>query len=97
MKSVLKNKEFQAEKVQEWLSAILEDILRHLSVLGPRFKYCTTGVITQNCGAGLHQANSCRFEKNADSTVSLLIPDYSIAKYQEGSLLCTLVVYGFRI
>lgn len=67
MKSVLKNKEFAADKVQEWLSSIFEDVLRHLSVLGPRFKYCATGVITQNCGAGLHQANSCRFEKNADS------------------------------
>ena len=67
MKSVLKNKEFQGEKVQEWLSSIFEDILRHLSTLGPRFKYCATGVITQNCGAGLHMANSCRFEKNTDS------------------------------
>lgn len=66
-KQVLKNKEFQADKVQEWLSAIFEDILRRLSQLGPRFKYCATGVITQNCGAGLHMANCNRFEKTTDS------------------------------
>lgn len=67
LKSVLKNKEFASDKCEEWLSAVFEDVLRQLSVLGPRFKYCATGVITQNCGAGFHQANSCRFEKNADS------------------------------
>ena len=97
MKSVLKNKEFAADNVQEWLSSIFEDILRHLSVLGPRFKYCATGVITQNCGAGLHQVNSLRGEKEVDSTVHFLIPDFSSAIYKDGSILCTLVVYGFKV
>jgi hypothetical protein len=97
VKSVLKNKEFAGDKVQEWLATIFEDVLRHLSVLGPRFKYCATGIITQNCGAGLQMANACRYEKNTDSTVLFLIPDFGVTKYQEGSVLCTLVVYGFRI
>ena len=66
-KTILKSREFQADKVQEWLSGIFEDILRRLSQLGPRFKYCATGVITQNCGAGLHIANCNRLEKNTDS------------------------------
>jgi hypothetical protein len=67
VKSVLKNKEFSSEKVNEWLAAIFEDVLRHLSVLGPRFKYCATAVITQQCGAGLLMATTGRHEKNADS------------------------------
>jgi hypothetical protein len=71
VKSVLKNKEFSSEKVNEWLSSIFEDILRHLSVLGPRFKYCCTGIITQNCGAGLLVATASRHEKNTDSTLAL--------------------------
>ncbi|KAK8883299.1 Dynein light chain Tctex-type, variant 2 [Tritrichomonas musculus] len=88
-KQILKNKEFQADKVQEWLSSIFEDILRRLSQLGPRFKYCATGVITQNCGAGLHIANCNRLEKNVDN--------FACYKYQENSILCLLVVYGYRI
>jgi hypothetical protein len=97
VKSVLKNKEFAGDKVQEWLAAIFEDVLRHLSVLGPRFKYCATGNITQNCGAGLYIANANRYEKNTDSMFLFLTPDFAYTKYQEGSILCTLVVYGFRI
>ena len=67
VKAILKNKEYSAEKAQEWLSTIFEDILRRLSVLRPRFKYVATGVITQNCGAGLHMANANRYERNVDS------------------------------
>jgi hypothetical protein len=67
VKSVLKNKEFSSEKVNEWLSTIFEEILRQFANLGPRFKYCATAVITQDCGAGLLMASTARSEKNADS------------------------------
>lgn len=91
VQSVLKSGEFQAHKVQEWLSQIFEDVLRQLSTLGPqfRFKYCASGVITQNCGAGLYQAASCKYEKNQDN--------FGKFTYQKGNILCTLVVYGFKI
>lgn len=67
IRNVLKNREYQADKVSEWLSTIFVGILNSLVPLGQRFKYCCTGIITQNCGAALHQATSCRFEKNTDS------------------------------
>lgn len=89
VKGILKNREFQSEKVNEWLSAIFEDICRKLSLLGLRFKYCCTGTITQNCGAGLMQCNSGRIEKNSDA--------YAFFKYQESTILCVITVYGFRI
>ena len=91
VQSVLKSGEFNPNKVQEWLSQIFEDILRQLSNLGPqfKFKYCAHGIITQNCGAGLHQGSACHYEKNQDN--------FGAIKYEKGSILCTLVVYGFKI
>jgi hypothetical protein len=64
VKSVLRAKEFSGEKANEWLSSIFEDILRHLAGLGLRFKYCCTGILTQNCGAGLLLTTASRHEKN---------------------------------
>ena len=71
------------------MSQMLEDILRRVSMLAPRFKYCANGYIAQNCGAAFHVANYCRYEKGYDK--------FAHAVYQAGSIFCCIVVYGFRL
>ena len=67
MKQYLNKHEYSADKVSEWLSSIFVGILNSLVPLGQHFKYCITGTITQNCGAGFHQFTYCRLERQLDS------------------------------
>lgn len=86
---VLKSGEFVPDKVQEHLTNILHEILSQLKELNFRFKYCVSGLITQNCGAGLYQFASTHYEKNQDN--------YANTVYQKGNIICAVTVYGFKI
>jgi len=91
MTNHLKKGEISVKKAKKTLELIFEDALKKLSNLGPqfKFKYCASGTITQNCGAGFHMGACCRHEKNQDN--------FAQATITSGSLICTLVVYGFKI
>ncbi|EAY18180.1 Tctex-1 family protein [Trichomonas vaginalis G3] len=86
---VLKSGEFVPDKVQEHLTNILHEVLSQLKELNFRFKYCVSGLITQNCGAGLYQFASTHYEKNQDNFANTV--------YQKGNIICSVTVYGFKI
>ena len=87
--STIKSGEYQPEKAREHLSNILHEILSQLKDLNFRFKYCASGIITQNCGAALYQAVSAKYEKSTDNFI------YSV--YTKENVLCAVTVYGFKI
>ena len=87
--ATIKNGEYQSEKVHEHLTNILHEILSQLKDLNFRFKYCASGIITQNCGAALYQATSAKFEKATDN--------FACSVYTKDNVLCAVTVYGFKI
>ena len=87
--NVLKDGIYKPENVQEWLSVILSQVLEDLPQISKKYKFCVNGVITQNCGAGLYLISSSRNP--------ILNDNYGFIQYQNGTILCTLIVYGFPI
>jgi hypothetical protein len=88
-KNVLDGQEFSYGKTEDWLSAIFTESLKSIWEIGPGLKYCVHGVITQNCGASLVMSNKMIWDTKTDGCASI--------RYQKGSILCILVVYGFQL
>ncbi|VDD78459.1 unnamed protein product [Mesocestoides corti] len=77
------------DKVPQWTSTIVEQILNQLTKLGKPFKYIVTCVIMQKCGAGLHTASSCYWDNSTDGSCTV--------KWENKSMYFIVTVFGLAI
>ena len=54
---VLGKQVYQAKKIHDWTSSIVEGVLKSLQAANKPFKYVVTCIIMQKNGAGLHTAS----------------------------------------
>lgn len=72
--NALLNQTFAHSKVQQWVSNIVENVLKELAVInddaskvaGQKFKYIVTAIMQQNVGAALQGATMQYWEKATD-------------------------------
>jgi len=67
----LKNNVYQAKKVHEWTSHVVEGVLKNLQASGKPYKYVVTCIIMQKNGAGLHTASTCFWDTKTDGSCSV--------------------------
>jgi dynein light chain Tctex-type 1 len=56
---VLGKQVYQAKRIHDWTSTIVESVLKSLQQSSKPFKYVVTCIIMQKNGAGLHTASTC--------------------------------------
>jgi len=71
IKPVLGANVYNAKKVHEWTSAIVEGVLKNLQTGNKPFKYVVTCIIMQKNGAGLHTASTCFWDTKTDGSCSV--------------------------
>jgi dynein light chain Tctex-type 1 len=77
---------YQAQKVNNWTSNVVELCLNQLTKLGKPFKYIVTCVIMQKNGAGLHTASSCFWDSNTDGSCTV--------RWENKTMYCIVSVFG---
>ncbi len=68
---VLGKQIYNAKKVHDWTSAIVESVLKGLQAANKPFKYVVTCIIMQKNGAGLHTASTCYWDVKTDGSCSV--------------------------
>eukprot|EP01083_Nonionella_stella_P085122 235879_1 len=86
---VIGKNEYDTNKVNEWTSKIIDNVLKNLQNLNKPFKYVVTTVIMQNNGAGLHSASTCYWDPNADGSCSV--------KFENKTMHCITTVFCLAI
>jgi dynein light chain Tctex-type 1 len=69
IESTIQNSSYHHNKVGQWNSNIVEQILKKLTGLNKPFKYISTCTIMQKNGAGLHVASSCFWDNSSDGKI----------------------------
>lgn len=89
IETMLRNKNFQPQMINEWVSSIVEDCTKRLCAQNKPFKYISTCVIMQKTGAGLHLAASTYWDQTTDASVTV--------RWENTTMYAILSVYGIMI
>jgi len=89
IEAVIAGSSYNATKVNQWTSGIVESCLNHLTKLGKPFKYITNCVIMQKNGAGLHSASSCYWDNSTDGSCTV--------RWENKTMYCIVSVFGLAI
>ncbi|CAM4646504.1 hypothetical protein PO909_011713 [Leuciscus waleckii] len=89
VESTIGNHSYQHNKINQWMSNIVESSLSQLTKLGKPFKYIVTCIILQNNGAGLHTASSCFWDNTTDGSCTV--------RWENKTIYCIVSVFGLAI
>jgi len=89
IKQTLGNVSFNAAKVDQWTSTIIETILKTLQPQNKPFKYIVTAVIMQRTGAGLHSSCVAHWDAATDAFCS--------KSWENDTLQCVVTVFALGI
>ena len=90
MKQQLSGATWQAKKVDQWTSNIIESCLKRLAEMKKPFKYIVSCVIMQKTGAGLHSSFSAFWDNSADGICCYPLLDHE-------TIQCFVTVYGIKL
>lgn len=82
----LQQKEYNQDEVQNWTSALSEDIVKSLKSQSSNFKFCVSCVILQKGDAGMHISTTCYWDSNLDGSVAV--------KCENNSMYCIVNIFG---
>ena len=85
IRNVLFGQSFHSNKVDNWISKIMEASLRKLSSAAKQYKYVVSCKIFQNAGAGAVIGASTLWDKTTD--------DYLTVNWESEHILCITTVY----
>ncbi|XP_046403636.1 dynein light chain Tctex-type-like [Ischnura elegans] len=86
---VLKEKDYEKEKVKSWAHDIGERCLQGIAALEKPFKFIVEVSIMQRNGAGFHSSTACYWEATQDGISSL--------RWDNETMHCILNVVGLSI
>lgn len=89
MEGVLQAAVYNAAKVPQWTSEVIEACMRRLTQLNKPFKYVVTAAVMQKTGAGLHMASSCYWDNAADGSCTY--------KWENKTMHCIVSVFGLTV
>ncbi|XP_056120303.1 dynein light chain Tctex-type 1-like isoform X2 [Rhinichthys klamathensis goyatoka] len=87
VESTIGNHSYQHNKINQWMSNIVESSLSQLTKLGKPFKYIVMCIILQKNGAGLHTASSCFWDNTTDGSF----------RWENKTIYCIVSVFGLAI
>ncbi|XP_073422103.1 dynein light chain Tctex-type 3 isoform X1 [Dendrobates tinctorius] len=67
---ILGGVDYDDSRVNEWMSAVVEQSLTHLVKMEKAFKYIVTCTVMQKRGGGLHTASSSFWDNSTDALTS---------------------------
>lgn len=89
LKSVLDSKQYNANKTNEWIESISNQIINDLKGISLNFKYIVSTTIMQNVGAGVNYELSSYWDNTTDAAISI--------KYENESIIAICTVIGVAL
>lgn len=80
---------YSHQKVNNWTSSVVENVLGALCKLNKPYKYIVTCTIMQKNGAGLHTASSCYWDNATDGSCTV--------RWENKTMFCIVSVFGLAI
>ncbi len=80
---------YSHQKVNNWTSSVVENVLGSLCKLAKPYKYIVTCTIMQKNGAGLHTASSCYWDNSTDGSCTV--------RWENKTMFCIVSVFGLAI
>uniref|UniRef100_A0A8C5M1W3 Dynein light chain Tctex-type 3 n=1 Tax=Leptobrachium leishanense TaxID=445787 RepID=A0A8C5M1W3_9ANUR len=81
--------DYDETRVNEWMSAVIEQSLTHLVKLGKAYKYIVSCIIMQKRGGGLHTASSSFWDNTTDGTCAV--------RWENRTMYCIVNVFAVAI
>jgi dynein light chain Tctex-type 1 len=96
IESTIQNSSYHHNKVGQWNSNIVEQILKKLTGLNKPFKYISTCTIMQKNGAGLHVASSCFWDNSSDGMLSISFAYNSVSRSNDSNKVIISIRSSFK-
>ncbi|KAM8976046.1 dynein light chain Tctex-type 3 [Pelodytes ibericus] len=86
---ILGGVDYDESRVNEWMSAVVEQSLTHLVKLGKAYKYIVSCIVMQKRGGGLHTANSSFWDNSTDGSCAV--------RWENRTMYCIVNVFAVAI
>ncbi|NP_001088001.1 dynein light chain Tctex-type 3 L homeolog [Xenopus laevis] len=86
---ILGGVDYDENRINEWMSAVVEQSLTHLVKMGKAFKYIVSCTVMQKRGSGLHAASSCFWDNNTDGSCTV--------RWENRTMYCVVSVFAVAI
>ncbi|XP_018409017.1 PREDICTED: dynein light chain Tctex-type 3 [Nanorana parkeri] len=86
---ILGGVDYDEGRVNEWMSAVVEQSLTHLVKLEKTFKYIVTCTVMQKRGGGLHSATSSFWDNTTDGSCTV--------RWENRTMYCIVNVFAVAI
>ncbi|KAM5180988.1 dynein light chain Tctex-type 3 [Mantella aurantiaca] len=86
---ILGGVDYDEGRVNEWMSAVVEQSLTHLVKMEKTFKYIVTCTVMQKRGGGLHSASSSFWDNTTDGSCSV--------RWENRTMYCIVNVFAVAI
>ncbi|XP_075052550.1 dynein light chain Tctex-type 3 [Mixophyes fleayi] len=86
---ILGGVDYDESRVNEWMSAVVEQSLSHLVKMEKTFKYIVTCTVMQKRGGGLHTASSSFWDNSTDGNCTV--------RWENRTMYCIVNVFAVAI
>ncbi|XP_073472450.1 dynein light chain Tctex-type 3 [Aquarana catesbeiana] len=86
---ILGGVDYDEGRVNEWMSAVVEQSLTHLVKLEKTYKYIVTCTVMQKRGGGLHSASSSFWDNTTDGSCTV--------RWENRTMYCIVNVFAVAI
>lgn len=86
---ILGGVDYDESRVNEWMSAVVEQSLTHLVKMEKAFKYIVTCTVMQKRGGGLHTASSSFWDNSTDGSCTV--------RWENRTMYCIVNVFAVAI